>query len=497
MELEEKPLGPTCLPFSKQQDPDNVNFHKSIVSNSSSKFIRYLIPLMLVTGSGMQSYANGTIDALIVAFLLLSVGLSALIFLFQNMRPERRAFVLTYSVCVLAGGIAQCYSLAVFNNPQSTDDALHTFFPLISAQPPFMTMENMPSHNSPLAVVAWQQVYKLAWGLGLEFGPYTGVMFNAFVMGLVGSFTVRIAREFFGNDTHRLQFVGTLFAFNGLFILFRAVLIRDCFTIALNTLVLWGIVRWLIRQTWWNLLIAVFLMGISTYAMTYLRIQSVLLFGLYGFLAFLFWFFSKRLDAIRLIAILFAVGLAAIALPYLFTYFHITQETQTRGMEQYAEQSLNASVDDSLRMRLIVNQPLPIRLVMGSGVLMIYPIPLWAYFNTNFKDYLWIKGYNGIYQLFVIPLGIVGFSIVFRQLKKDRRQIALLFLAVYLLINMVAVVATSLEQRHYAQFMPAFIILAALPNTQNVMVKQRLRTIVVWWWLVVILVHITWVVLKW
>lgn len=329
---------------------------------------RLPIPLMLVAGGGMQGYANGTPGALLVASLLLLAGLAAVRLMFQNRRPERVVFVSTYAVCVFAGGLAQCYSLAVFNNPQSTPDALVSFFPMIAAGPQFTTMENMPLHNSPLAVVAWQQIYKLAWWLGLEFGPYTGVMFNAFVMGLTGSLTVRTAREFFGNDARRLRLVGTLFAFNGLFILFGAVLIRDCFTTALNALLLWGIVRCLVRPTLRNLLLAVALAGVSAYAMAYLRVQDVLMFGLYAFLAFPFWVLAKRMDAVRLTATLFAVGSVVIATPYLLAHSNLFRETQASAMANYAKRSAASSAVDSLGMRLVVDQPFPTRLVIGSGL---------------------------------------------------------------------------------------------------------------------------------
>jgi hypothetical protein len=407
-----------------------------------------------------------------------------------------RAFLLTYGVCVFVGGVAQCYSLAVFQDPQSTGDSLK-FLELISPQPPFMTLADMPPFNSPLAIVIWQQVYKLTWLLGFKFGPYTGVMFNALVMGLIGSLTVRTARELFGDDVWRLRLVGSLFAFCGMFILFGAVLIRDCFTTFFNALVLFGIVRWLARPTSWNLLLASVLTGVSVYAMAYLRFPVVVLFGLFWFLAFLFWFISKRLDTTRVVAVIIALLIVVIVKPYLVGYIQMSQDIQAIGGEAYQNATKASNLDDSLGMRLVINQPMPIRLVMGSGMLMINPIPLWISFNTNSADYQWIKGYHGIYQLLVLPLVFAGILGIFRMFPRDRkRAFSLLFLFVYLLVNVVAVVATSNEQRHIAQFMPAFIILAALPDTREKKARKELRTIMIWWFVVVVLVHLTWVIIK-
>lgn len=445
----------------------------------------------------MQGYANGAFDAILVTILLLFSGLAAVNLLFRNKRPERRAFILTYAVAILAGGIAQCYSQAVFNNPQSTPDALNIFFPLISARPPFLTLENMPYINSPIAVIAWQQVYKLTWLLGLEFGPHIGVMSNACMMGLVASLTVRTAREFYGEDLRRLNLVGSLFAFNGLFILFGAILIRDCFTTALNVLTLWGIVQWLFRPTLRNLLIATFFVGTSAYAMAYLRVQAILLFGIYALLACLFWFLAKKLDPLRLIVVIFSLVVLLIATPTLYSHANFTEDNQDSWREGYVKQSETASEAGSLGMSILINQPMPIRMLIGSGLLMIYPIPLWAYFNTESTDYAWIKGYNGIYQVLVTPLAISGFVLVVRKFMKNRQEaIPQFFLVVYFLINMAAVVATSLEQRHYAQFIPAFIILAALPDTRVAKVNQLRRTITRWWLFAVFAIHVAWLSLK-
>jgi len=182
---------------------------------------------------------------------------------------------------------------------------------------------------------------------------------------------------------------------------------------------------------------------------------------------------------------------------YILGYMQNVQKTQTIGMKSYDDLTARDSLSDSLGMNFVVNQPLPIRLVMGAGALMINPIPLWSNFNIRSADYLWIKGYNGIYQVVVLPLVLVGFIAVFRLFRIDRkRRIPFLFLVMYLLMNLGAVVATSLEQRHFAPFIPAIMILAALPDTRGMKVKKELRMITMWWFTVVVLVHLAWLIIK-
>lgn len=82
-----------------------------------------------------------------------------------------RAFMLTYGVCVFAGGLARCYYLGVFHNLQSTIDG-PTFYNEIAASPPFTTMADIhPNSNARLEVLVWQQVYPGTWWLGFKFGP--------------------------------------------------------------------------------------------------------------------------------------------------------------------------------------------------------------------------------------------------------------------------------------------------------------------------------------
>jgi len=125
--------------------------------------------------------------------------------------PEQRAFLLSYGICVVVGGLAQYYALAVFGDPQSTPDAVSTFLAAISPALPWTTFSDMsPTFNSRVAVLIWQQVYKLTWLLGRECWLRAAVLFNALVMGLPAGITVVTARELFGDGLWRLGGVGTV-----------------------------------------------------------------------------------------------------------------------------------------------------------------------------------------------------------------------------------------------------------------------------------------------
>ncbi len=128
---------------------------------------------------------------------------------------------------------------------------------------------------------------------------------------------------------------------------------------------------------------------------------------------------------------------------------------------------------------------------------MISPIPLWALFRIGASDYHWIKGYNGLYQLFVLPLVLTGFLAAFHTFFRDTKlPWPFMFLVLFLLINLVGVVATSLEQRHFGQFMSAFVVIAAIPDTREKKIENELKNIKALWFFGVLLVHIAWGLLK-
>lgn len=491
-----------AYPFSSNSvldscpDSNNSAFKKSMATAGLfTPFGLVCMSLSFLAGACMQSYTNGTIDAFILSFMFLFAGGAGVALAFPGKKPELRAFLLTYAICIFVGGLAQCYSLNVFGKLQSTIDA-NTFFRFIKPSPPFTTMADIHKNfNSPLAVLIWQQIYKITWFFGFDFGPYIAVMFNALVIGLTGSVTVRTAREIFGDDPWRLRRVGTLFAFCGLIILFGSVLLRDCFTTFFNALVLWGLVRWLCVPTFFNFLKAIMLTGISVFAMAYLRFESIVLYGLFWALLILVWFVKERLNIVRVFVICLALITLLIGSSYLMSYMQTAKKFQEdRAGRWYTGTTAAISQNESLGMKLVARQPMPIRIFMGSGYLMIFPIPLWGYLQPGLVDYMLIKGYHGIYQVWILPFCFTGLFLAIKEFFKNRKHsLPLLFIAVYIIINLLAVVATSLEQRHFAQFMPAMFILAAMPDTREIKSSAMVRRIGIGWFFVVLLVHVAWI----
>lgn len=465
-------------------------------ANSFSTFELLSVVFVLIIGSCLQCVANKTIDAILVMVIVCLIGIAVIRIFFRKKTLELRAFLLTFGVCIFVGGLGQLYSLLVFGKLQGTIDALY-YFRLISPEPPFLTLENMPKVNSVLSMIIWQQAYKIAWWFGFSFGPYIGVMINAMIMGITASITVRIAREIYGENIRKLRLVGTLFAFCGMFVLFGSVLIRDCFTTLVQSLLLLGITQWLIKPKLRRFIAALIISSICIYAMFFLRVQAVNIILIHLLLAFFVWYVSSGMTAMRIGFSLLLVVLLFFVVPEIGVYINRIEQIQKEGLENYAVLTAKTHTTSSLGMQYVVNQSIPIRLITGGVSLLIRPVPLWIKFNMESSEYDWIHGYHGLFLIFLLPLICTAFSIIVHMFFHNKPSSSVyIFLAGYILCAIVGVVLTSLESRHLGQFLPAAIVLAALPDVRNNNVKKRLHLFYYLLITAVVCIHLGWVVLK-
>jgi hypothetical protein len=456
---------------------------------------------MIVIGGLLQSHANGTIDGLFTALILWAAGSFVVKAIIPRGTQELRVFWLSFGTCVLVGGLAQSYSRAVFGEVMSTVDA-NKFFGMIYARPPYDTLEDLATvwtgdgflgFGAPLAIIIWQQVYHLFSTLGFSHAPYIGVLFNAFVVGLSGSVTVLTARSLFGDDSWRLRRVGNLHAICGLFVLFGTILIRDGFTLFLNLLVFWSLIHWLQRPTVRNYVVALVLTGLAGLCIWYLRKNSTYLFGLFHMMALFCWYWRGRKSFGHLLATVALPIILIFASAFLYQYFSASFDALATESENYVELAAKESQGDSLGMSLVVNQPLPVRAALGSGVLLAFPIPLWAYLKPGASEYEVIKTWQGLFMIYMLPLAFVGFAGVIRSIRhRDAYTSEQVFIALYALSMLMAVAATSLETRHIGQFLPAFLLLAAMPDTREPRERQRVRSMAYTWVAVLGGVHLLW-----
>jgi hypothetical protein len=129
--------------------------------------------------------------------------------------------------------------------------------------------------------------------------------------------------------------------------------------------------------------------------------------------------------------------------------------------------------------------------------MLLHPIPLWAYLRQGALDYELLKSAQGLFQVLVAPLLLAGILLSIRRVRSQLKQESpLLFILLYAALSLVSVVATSLETRHLGQFLPAFLILAAIPNTRQPRERRLVRDASLLWIGTVIAVHSLWWVVR-
>jgi hypothetical protein len=182
---------------------------------------------------------------------------------------------------------------------------------------------------------------------------------------------------------------------------------------------------------------------------------------------------------------------------FIYQYFSASFNALTTESGNYVELAAIDSREDSLGMALVFTQPLPVRAVLGSGVILAFPIPLWGYIGPEATEYMLLKTWQGMYQLYLVPFFMAGLAMVVRgAMKKGGVSSAQMFVAIYVVLMLLAVGATSLETRHFGQFIPAMILLAAIPDTRQMVVRKRVKFIALGWISVLTVVHLAWAGLR-
>ena len=127
---------------------------------------------------------------------------------------------------------------------------------------------------------------------------------------------------------------------------------------------------------------------------------------------------------------------------------------------------------------------------MGSLYMNIFPIPLWGYFTPLYGEYHWIKGYHGFYMVAIVPFGIVAiYNVLKRQIRGESGLSTHIYLTLTTICGLLAVVASSLETRHYGLFLPGLLILAVLPDYKSLDIRAQLRFCCIVWWGMVSGIH--------
>jgi cytochrome b561 len=167
--------------------------------------------------------------------------------------------------------------------------------------------------------------------------------------------------------------------------------------------------------------------------------------------------------------------------------------TLTEQNANYLAYSRGAASSGSLGLAFIINQPAPIKLILGSIWILLFPLPVWSGFQLESAYHLF-KSLNAIYMYFVVPLvGLAVLGIV-RQ-ERNRTPVAMfhLFVVVGFLL---AVVMTSTETRHFSTFFVAMFMVALQPDLTRRTVRRNYKNVLFVYLMGISLLHVMWALLK-
>lgn len=446
----------------------------------------------MLLGCLFLSMSNGNLSPFPMMVLFFTVGL--LLHQTTHCMYERRAFLLSFGVCVLVAGVAQFYTQTIFGQLQTESDA-QTFYELSSQGWGRESLRDIYRVNDgPLAIMIWRWLYSVGSRLGMSNGPWLGVLFNGFLVGMASSLTVRTGRYFFGRDAKRLKLIGTLFASCGIFWLFGAIFLRDSLILLLNLLILYGFVRALAVPRPQNILILATILVVTSIALSYLRFENLLFIGLFIALGGVCWTRRTRGGGRLLLCMVVVIGVLVVLYPLAVGYYNTVSELAAAKMLLYRDDAEQAG---SLGYAIVVGQPMPIRLITGSIYMHIFPIPLWVGFNFSSNAYHWLKSFQGVFLVAIVPLGFGGLLLALKTALRGGPQAPpVCFLALFVIFTLLTVVATSLETRHHGQFLPAFLLLAAIPNWRHSATRSRLVHWGIAWYVFVVVVHVLWLARK-
>jgi hypothetical protein len=407
---------------------------------------------------------------------------------------ERRIFTRVFLAGFLMAGVAAVYANHFLDSYQLSSDA-GGFHEMAATSPsrylPLIPLQAL--HEGALAIKLWAVVYDFFAALGFPRERYVGILINVCAVALTGVVALKMARIVYDHDVIRFKRLILLFSLCGLFWLFASIHLRDSIVLLAVTALAYSWLYFLQKPD-------------LSYRLIVVIASSLLAGAFFGFLrgefifvpiatamaattALMFGVQSKR-RVISYILIIIGLGVAGWLV---LNFGDAIQSTLTRGNQLYAAHGADQNGADSLGMALIVNQPLPIRVLLGSIYLFVFPIPFWSGFQSGTAHHFF-KSTNVIFFYFLLPLLVLSLRKVWAD--KSVRSPAIIFLLLFSTGFTVAIAGTSLETRHFGVFLPPMFLLALLPDFCERSVRVNYKQLLMFTLTGVLLVHLAWVAIK-
>lgn len=471
----------------------NVDHPVTWLTISSMTYVSLWI---LSLGMLVNFAAYGSIQPLLIGMFFLAI----FIFLFGlkgiGGREERRAYFLVYSVGWFWAGIAAVYAI-FFNDPSqvSTSDAANFFNLATGGDLTGLSISEISTISEGAgSIIVWRFIYDFFAYIGFEKGRHIGVTLNITFVSLSAVTGVKMMRVVFGQDAVRIRRFTLAFALCGMFWLFAAIHNRDAAVLLAVSLLTYYWVRYLSNLSVGNffLLVSASLIAFASFAM--LRAEFVFVpiaMLVAGFSAAVL---SAKIRGKHTRVLLFALVLALPVIAFLVSMvWDDLFKALLSGKEGYAGEGMVQNDAGSLGSSLIVNQPIPIRLVAGFIYMFIFPVPFWIGFQLE-STYHLFKSFHVLFMYAITPLFALAVSRIIAS--KTLRTMPILFLLFVTAGFTLSIVFTSLETRHLGPFLPALLGIAMLPDLTAVRDRIAYRSLLKLFLSGMFFIHAAWIVLK-
>jgi len=449
--------------------------------------------LVFSLGILINAFSYHSFAPVAVAAILYTATYALLVLTPLDGGAERFMFSRAFSVGYLMAGVA-----AVYGNQLGGIDLFSdadVFFEIASSETAGLALSDIQLlHENALVIAMWRDMYDFFGALGFEKSRYIGISINVTAVALSGVIGIKMARQIFGNDEYRFRRLTLLVSACGLFWLFAGIHLRDSIVLLavtglsyawLRFLVIPGLGWRLLRITLWSSL-AVAYFGFLRLEFVFVPVGMVVA----AVMALLLGHVDRGQRFVVYVLMLIGVVTTVVLAVSYAAEILVALERGTIG---YDEQGADTHGANSLGMALIVNQVMPIRLVLGSIYLFVFPIPFWSGFQLD-SAYALFKSANVIFFYFLLPLLLIAITQLLRY--KAMRTPAWLFLVFLIVGFTLAVAASSLETRHFGAFLLPIFVLGTLPDLRDVRIlrvyKQYLFIVLTG----VVLVHFAWIVIK-
>jgi hypothetical protein len=452
-----------------------------------------LLLVIWFIGTALNLAAYMDANCVIAGLVMYALG-GLLVFITsrQHLALQFAVYSRLFAIGWLMAGIGAIYA-EVFRDPLQLGSDAATFFELARSDTRGLPLEDLGLlTESAGAVFTWRAAYESFAAFGFERSRYIGLLVNVVIVAFSGIVALRCALLMYGFDVPRLRRMQVFVAGCGLFWLFSAIHLRDGFVLLVAAL---SVQLWLqfLRKPGTARLLWLLLLSLPLYAaFAVLRPEFVYLPALMCIGALVALGLSRAGHSPALAAAVIIGGaLAAAGSWYLLgeSFLAVFQ----RGTEAYSDLAAVEASADSLGMKLVMNQPAPIRLVLGSAQLFTMPIPFWMGFQTG-NAAVFFKSMNAIFFYGFTPLVVLAAWRVIGR--RELRTPINLFLLISFAACTAAIALTSLESRHFGAFLVPGFCLALVPALDGARDGAAYRLLLQLYLTAVALVHIAWLIIK-